>query len=131
MVGAKDVATPLSISTPLTLVDGFPAFDSTEFHQVLGSFQYLSLIRPSISFVVNKLSQFMHKSTHSHWTAVKQYLRYHKQTIFHGIQIQKDTSWHLTTYFDVDWARNIDERTFTSAYISFLGNNPLSWSSKT
>ena len=78
MVGAKDVATPLSINTSLTLVDGSAAFDSTEFCQVLGSLQYLSLIHPNISFVVNKLSQFMHKPTHSHWKTIKQLLRYLK-----------------------------------------------------
>ena len=78
MMGAKDVATPLSTSTCLTLVDGSAAFDSTEFHRVIGSLQYLSLTRPDISFAVNKLSQFMHKPTHLHWAAVKRLLRYLK-----------------------------------------------------
>ena len=53
-----------------------------------------------------------------------------KQTIFHGIQLQKDTTWHLTTYSDIDWVEKVDDHTSTSTYISFLGHNPFSWSSK-
>ena len=72
----------------------------------------------------------MHKPTHSHWTAAKRLLRYLKHTIFHGIHLRKNTPWALTTYSDADWAGNLDDRTSTSAYICFLGQNPLSWSSK-
>ncbi|KAF5473124.1 hypothetical protein F2P56_009762 [Juglans regia] len=130
MVGAKDVSTPLFTSTSIKLVGGTASFDSTEFRGVIGSLQYLSLTRPDISFVVNKLSQFMHKSTITHWTAAKMLLRYLEQTIFHDIQLKKDTHWHLMAYSNADWAVNVDDRSSTSAYISFFGTNPISWSSK-
>ena len=126
MLGAKDVSTPLSTTTFLHLVDGTTTIDSTKFRRVIGSLQYLSLTRPDISFVVNKLSQFMHKPTATHWTATKRLLRYLKHTIFHGIQLKKSADSCLSTYSDVDWDGNIDDRTSTSAYITFLGSNPIS-----
>ena len=72
----------------------------------------------------------MHKPTITHWTTIKRLLRYLKQTIFHGIQLQKAGSPVLRIFSDADWAGNLDDQTSTSAYISFLGFNPISWSSK-
>ncbi|GFY87730.1 hypothetical protein Acr_05g0013690 [Actinidia rufa] len=88
MSGAKDVSTPLSTSQSLKLLDGTTNVDSTEFRRIIGSLQYLSLTRPDISFAVNKLSQFMHKPTTTHFTATKRLLRYLKQTIFHDCKNQ-------------------------------------------
>ena len=88
MIGAKDVSTSLSTTTSLKLVDGTSSTNNTEFRSVIGALQYLSLTRPDISFFVNKLSQFMHKPTVTHWTATKRLLRYLKHTIFHGLHIK-------------------------------------------
>ena len=126
MSGAKDVSTPLSTTQSLQLIDGTATVDSSEFHRIIGRLQYLSLTHPDISFAVNKLSQFMHKPTTNHWTATKRLLCYLKQTIFHGIQIHKAGLPILRTYSDADWAGNVDDSTSTSAYISFLGSNPIS-----
>ena len=104
--------------------------DSSKFRRIIGCLQYLSLTRSGISFAVNKLSQFMHKPTTNHWTATKRLICYLKQTIFHGIQIHKAGLPILRTYSDADWVGNVDDRTSTSTYISFLGSNPNSWSSK-
>lgn len=89
MVGAKDVSTPLSTSAYLKLVDRTISFDSTKFISVIGGLQYLSLTCPDIYFSVNKLPQFIHKSTVTHWTTTKRLLHYLKQTIFNGLHIKK------------------------------------------
>jgi len=66
MHDVKDVTTSLCISTALKLLDGTSSIDSTKFKTVIGVLQYLSLTHLSIFFVVNKLSQFMHKPTTTH-----------------------------------------------------------------
>jgi hypothetical protein len=130
MDGAKDVTTPLSTLVSLKLADGSSSVDSTEYRKVIGALQYLSLTRPDISFAVNKLSQFMHSPTQTHWTTTKRLLRYLKNTIFHGINIRKTSSPALTCFSDADWAGSLDDRKSTSAYLIFLGHTPISWSSK-
>jgi hypothetical protein len=71
----------------------------------------------------------MHKPSQNQWTATKHLLRYLKQTIFHGIQISKVDAHALKTFFNADWAGNLNDRTSTSAYICFLGVMPISWKS--
>jgi hypothetical protein len=74
MHGAKAVITPLSNTPVLKLFDGTSSVDSTKDRSIIGALQYLSLTRPDISFAVNKLSQFIHKPTITHLTAVKRLL---------------------------------------------------------
>ena len=66
MMEAKPVLTPLPTSPPITLYTCSPLTDPSEYHAIVGSLQYLLLTRPDIAFVINKLSQFMHKPTSDH-----------------------------------------------------------------
>lgn len=36
----------------------------------------------------------------------------------------------VITYFDADCASNVDDWTSTTAYVIFLGGNPISWSTR-
>ena len=76
MINAKPVLTPLPITPTLTLHSGsaLPTPLNTE-----------PLSQPNISFVVNKLSQFMYRSTIDDWFFVKRLLRYLCGTSNHGI----------------------------------------------
>ncbi|XP_011016404.1 PREDICTED: uncharacterized protein LOC105119910 [Populus euphratica] len=65
-----------------------------------------------------------------HWTATKRLLRYLKNTIFHGVTINKTSSSMLTCFSDADWAGSLDDKKSTSAYLLFLRTTPISWSSK-
>ena len=85
MDGAKDIHTPMGTTNILQLIDGTAPADATLYRSTIGALQYLSLTRPDIAFVVNKLAQFMHKPTITHWTAAKRVLRYLKHTIYHGL----------------------------------------------
>ncbi|RVW74760.1 Retrovirus-related Pol polyprotein from transposon RE1 [Vitis vinifera] len=130
MTEAKPAPTPLATSPILTLQSGTPLSDPTEYRTVVGSLQYLSLTRPDIAYTVNKLSQFMHQPTSDHWNAVKRLLRYLCGTLDHDITLRRTSPLALHAFSDSDWAGNKDDFTSTSAYIIYLGHNPISWSSK-
>ncbi|XP_019094501.1 PREDICTED: uncharacterized protein LOC109129914 [Camelina sativa] len=74
MSDAKPVSTPLPTSPKLTLTSGALLDDPSKYRSVVGSLQYLSFTRPDISYVVSRLSQFMHRPTQDHWQAAKQVL---------------------------------------------------------
>lgn len=130
MCDAKAVGTPLSSLVTLQLNDGAPPADSTLYRQLIGALQYLTLTQPDISFVVNKLSQFMQQPSQIPWQAAKRILRYLKGTIFHGLHLCSSQSHSLIAYSDSNWGGNLDDRSSTSAYVIYFGGNPISWSSK-
>ncbi|XP_019057729.1 PREDICTED: uncharacterized protein LOC109116546 [Tarenaya hassleriana] len=130
MLHAKSVATPMSLTTSLILNSGLPLEDPTEYRNVVGSLQYLNFTRPDIAFTVNKLSQFMHSPTSDHWQAVKRVLRYLAGSPSLGIFMSSTNSFDLHAFSDADWGGNRDDYTSTSAHIVYLGEHPISWSSK-
>ncbi|CAH9060186.1 unnamed protein product [Cuscuta europaea] len=70
---ASPVPTPLSPDAPLSLSDGSSPHDATKYRSVIGALKYLSFTRSDISFVVNKLSQYMHRPTTRHTKTVFYY----------------------------------------------------------
>jgi hypothetical protein len=74
---SKGVCTPMLPADKLSLHDGdsLSPEDATKYRSVVGALQYLSLIRPDISFSVNRGCQFLSMPTTSHWAAVKQIIR--------------------------------------------------------
>lgn len=66
MSNAKAISTPMVSHPPLTLDDGSPLPNPTEYRALVGGLQYLSLTRMDDAFSVNRLSQFMHRPTDIH-----------------------------------------------------------------
>ncbi|KAE8678139.1 Detected protein of unknown function [Hibiscus syriacus] len=130
MTKAKPAPTPLATSPTLTLQSGTPLSNPTEYRTIIGSLQYLSLTRPDVTYTVNKLSQFMHQPTSDHWNTVKCLLWYLCGTLEHGITLRQTSPLALHAYLDADLACNKDDFTSISAYIVYLGHNPISWRSK-
>ncbi|KAK0600545.1 hypothetical protein LWI29_016022 [Acer saccharum] len=73
---------------------------------------------------------FMHQPTSAHWDLVKRLLRYLYGTLNEGVVIHRNSQVAFHAFSDVDWAGNNDDFSSTSAYIVYLGWNPISWSSK-
>jgi hypothetical protein len=68
MCNCKAVATPLSTSEKLSLEGGrrLGEKDSMQYQSVVSALQYLTLTRPDLSFLVNKVCQFFHAPTTLH-----------------------------------------------------------------
>ncbi|XP_049379787.1 uncharacterized protein LOC125844514 [Solanum stenotomum] len=110
MKDCQGVYIPLSTPISLRLNDGSPPTDAKQYRSAIGKLQYLAFTRPDISFVVNKLSQFMHQPSHTHWQAVKRLLRYLKSTIHHGLLFHHGSNAALHVYTDADWAGDHDNQ---------------------
>jgi histone deacetylase 1/2 len=124
--------TPLSSIDKLSLTDGtlLGAEDSTQYRSIVGALQYLTLTRPDLSFAVNKICQFLHAPTTTHWTAAKRILRYVQGTLKVGITFQKSNSTLLSAFSDADWAGCLDDRRSTGGFAIFFGPNLISWSAR-
>lgn len=131
MDNAKPVATPMSSSQSLTLQSGDKILNPTEYRTIVGALQYLSLTRPDIAFAVNRLCQFMHQPTTTHWEAAKRVLCYLAGTIDKGIFFSSSAvPPTLHAFSDADWAGDKDDYISTGAYIVYLGRQPISWSAR-
>jgi hypothetical protein len=132
MIYCKPVSTPLSTSEKLSLHEGslLGSNDASQYRNIVGALQYLTLTRPDIAFSVNKACQFLHAPTTVHWAAVKRILRYVKQCVQLGLKIQRSTSMLVSAFSDADWAGCVDDRKSTGGFAVFLGSNLVSWSAR-
>jgi hypothetical protein len=96
------------------------ADEATKYRSTVGELQYLTITRPDISFVVNKVCRFMQAPTTSHWAAVKRILRYLKSTMLYGLQLHKSLSNVISAFTDADWARSVDDKRSTGGYAIFM-----------
>jgi len=119
MTSCKPVDTPVSPSIVILLPD-HSFSDTTRFRQIVGALQYLTFTHPDICFAVNRVCQFMHAPTDSHWAAVKRILRYLKGTTSYDFHITTGSSFALHGCTDVDWAGSIDDRKSTGGHLIFF-----------
>jgi histone deacetylase 1/2 len=132
MTQCKPVNSPLSTTEKLSRFEGsvLGPKDATNCRSIVGALQYLTLTRPDISFAVNKVCQFLHAPTTTHWAAVKRILRYLKQSTRVGLKISKSHSLLVSAFSDADWAGCLDDRHSTGGFVVFLGTNLVSWSAR-
>ncbi|CAJ2634258.1 unnamed protein product [Trifolium pratense] len=130
MTEAKPASTPITATPPLLKNSGDPLPSPTEYRALVGSLQYLSLTRPDIAFATNKLAQFMQNPSTMHWLALKRLLRYLAGSCDKGIFISATAPLTFHAYSDADWAGDKDDYISTTGYLLYLGDTPISWSSR-
>jgi hypothetical protein len=70
MQGAKPNNTPMETSKLLSKFDGTTFEDPHLFRSIVGALQYITITRLDISFVVNRVAQYIHTPTSSYWAVV-------------------------------------------------------------
>ena len=129
MIDAKPCDTSCLPYNRLLKEDGAPYSNPSLYRSLVGALQYLTFTRPDIAFSVHQVSQFMQNPIVSHFTAVKSILSYLKGTMQFGISYTRGNL-QLKAFSDADWAGDPNDRRSTTGMVVFLGNNPISWSSK-
>ncbi|XP_019200072.1 PREDICTED: uncharacterized protein LOC109193673 [Ipomoea nil] len=130
MESCKPLATHIALNTQLTPGESDTLDDLTPYRQLVGSLMYLLITRPDLAYSVNKLCQFMHTPTQSHWAALKRVLRYVKGSLDLGLHLAPTATPVIHTLSNSNWVGcSIDTRS-TGGYVVFLGPNLLSWVSR-
>ena len=116
----------------LLLLDTGDVVNEKAYREKVGNLIFaMTCTRPDISWIVSKLSQYMHKPTQQHHNAVKHVLQYLKGSTDDALIFHKsDDPLKLSGYCDADWASSADRRS-TSGYCFRLNeiSSPISWRS--
>ncbi|KAL4360659.1 hypothetical protein GQ457_04G018470 [Hibiscus cannabinus] len=119
----------LSSSDKLPPSEPSTTIDISRYRRLLGLLLYLTITRPYISFVVNRLAHYMHGPSLAHWTTAKRILPYLKGTLCHVILLLSTSSLHLIAFIDVDWDGSSTDGKSTTGYAICLGSNLIYWKS--
>ncbi|KAE8676085.1 Purple acid phosphatase 26 isoform 2 [Hibiscus syriacus] len=107
---AKGLPTPMATSCKLIVDTGTPIKDATHYWSVVGVLQYVVITRPDITFVVNRVCQFMQSPYDVHLQAVKHILRYLQATVDFGLSFSASSHLSLTRFADINWGLDADDR---------------------
>jgi histone deacetylase 1/2 len=112
----------MSATEKLSALDGelLSSDDATLYRSIVGGLQYLTVTRPDLSYVVNRVCQYLHAPRDGHWSAVKRILRYIKLTLSTGLSLRPASTDLLSAFSDADWAGNVDDRRSTGDMPSSL-----------
>ena len=130
MEQCKTAAVPLQWNTKLQNDDGSKEVDATLYIQPVGNLIYLTTTRLDLAFTDSVLSQFMSKPLKTHWVAAKGVLRYLQGTLDFGIKYTDLFDVRLTSFSDLDWTGNLDDRQSIIGYAFNIGSRVIAWSNK-
>ena len=85
LLGCKPVKTPIESNLKLSKEEGELLTDPMMYRRLIGKLLYLTITRPNLSFVVNRLSHFMTSPRQLHLLAAHRILQYVKGTPGQGI----------------------------------------------
>jgi hypothetical protein len=130
MSDCHSTTTLIDTQAKLSATIGDPVDDPSLYRSLVRGLQYLTLMRPDITYVVQQACLHMHVPCEPHLMLIKHILRYVKGTLAFSLQLHATPTTSLTAYFDADWAGCLNSQRSTSGFCVYLGDNLISWSSK-
>jgi hypothetical protein len=94
---------------------------------MIGNLLYVTTSRPNIMQAVGLVAQFQATPKETHVQAMKRIFKYLNGTLDFNLWYSRGKYFTLTTYMDVDWVGNVDDKKSTSGGAFFLGNGLVSW----
>uniref|UniRef100_A0A2N9EVX1 Reverse transcriptase Ty1/copia-type domain-containing protein n=1 Tax=Fagus sylvatica TaxID=28930 RepID=A0A2N9EVX1_FAGSY len=126
MIDCKVASTPIE-TTPTWSTPSIDVFsDPTPYRSLVSALQYATFTRPDITFVFNRVCQFMHKPSSTHFVVAKCILQYLKGTLDKGVLFQPGPL-ALTAFIDVAWAGDPSDRRSTFDIVVFFCATELAW----
>jgi hypothetical protein len=101
-LGSKPAATSLDPAVKLHNDSGKLYEDISSYRRLIDRLLYLTNTRPDISFVVQQLSQFLHKPTLAHYNAACRVVRYLKHNPGRGSLFPKHSKLQLLGFYNAD-----------------------------
>jgi hypothetical protein len=102
-----------------------------EYMKIVGSLLYAAIVtRPDIAFAAQMLGRHMKAAEEEHLVAAKRVLRYLAGTQVYSIKYSGNGKSEVYGYSDADWGGDSATMRSTTGYIFFLGNGPISWTSR-
>ncbi|XP_070020076.1 uncharacterized mitochondrial protein AtMg00810-like [Nicotiana sylvestris] len=100
--------------------------DPEPYQRLVGRLLYPTMTRPDITYVVQVLSQFMHKPKRSHMDTALRLIKYVKNAPGLGLLLSSQQSGNLVAFCDSDWAFCPQSRKSVTRYIVKFRNSLIS-----
>jgi len=132
MIDCNATQFPMDAGLKLSKAEQEASVDEKDYRRVIGCLRYLLHTRPDLSYSVGVLSRYMHDPKTSHWTALKQVLRYVKGTLAYGLNFLRSSKegWTLTGYSDSSHNVDVDDGRSTTGHMFYLNECPITWCSQ-
>ena len=130
MEDCKSMSTAMITGSKISKEDESKEVDQRLYRSIIGSLLYVTTSRPYMMQDVGQVARFQAIPKETHIIVVKRIFRYLKGTMDFGLWYPKGNELTLIAYSDANWVGCVDHRRSTSVTTFFLGNCPVSWSSK-